>query len=143
MEVARLTRLKSSVDSDELDGRNGSLTIYVVKPWRPDSEAIVVEPPEDGDARITFKTESGADACYFLEVFIAREFLEDRASQRLPMHRSGLLTAHPCTRICNRLIHYALVRRLSQSFFGAYRSICAYAWRRQVSARSNVEQSAL
>jgi hypothetical protein len=92
---------------DDLDETNDLLTIYAVEPWRPESEAVVADQPEDGNTSVTFKAASGADASYFLEVFVAKEFLRDwRAGgyrPSLPENRSSSLEED-----CERLILYAI-----------------------------------
>jgi len=54
-------------------------TIYAKEPWCPESEAIVRAEPDDGflpsDAR-------GKGLAYFLEIFVAKEFLEGWAAAR-------------------------------------------------------------
>jgi hypothetical protein len=92
---------------DEFDDNNDLLTIYAVEPWRPESEAVVTDQPEDGDTSITFKTESGADAAYFLEVFVAKDVL---CGWRKGGYRSSIfgLPAASLDEDCKGLIHYAL-----------------------------------
>ena len=58
---------------NQLDSFDDDDTIYVKQPWTPDSEAIVVTEPEDGglpDKAVKINAE------YFLEIFLADEFLE-------------------------------------------------------------------
>ena len=55
------------------------LTIYAKRPWSPDSVAIVEREPEEGGLPAG-AAQFGAD--YFLEVFIAREFLDGWVSDR-------------------------------------------------------------
>ena len=58
---------------DQLDIFDDEGTIYMEQPWSPDSVALVAVEPEDGgipDEAAKIKAE------YFLEVFLANEFLE-------------------------------------------------------------------
>ena len=71
------------------------LTIYARAPWQPDSEAICAQEPT-GSLVPADLASSGFS--YFLEVFIAREFLEDLSS-------SGELSIE---KQCVRLIQYAV-----------------------------------
>ena len=87
--------LREAVESlDSLDENN---TIYAVKPWTGDSEVIVAPEPETGvvpaeAARLNMK--------YFLEVFIARDFVND--------WMASLPTQPTLEEKCNRLVHYAV-----------------------------------
>ena len=87
-----MTLIEAVQQIDELDG---DLTIYARQPWSPSAEArLAVEGTEEEK-----KIRSGG-LQYFLEVFIAREFLEDwRASQR---------RASTGAESCERLIAYAV-----------------------------------
>jgi hypothetical protein len=73
------------------------LTIYVAKPWTCDSVALVAREPEAGglprDAQI-------AGLSYFIEVFLAKEFLSDWVN-----NEGGKV---PLRDQCERLIHYAI-----------------------------------
>ena len=74
-----------------------SATIYVGEPWTGESPAIVEAEPSSGglpDAA----TKAGLK--YFLEVFVAREFLAG--------WESGLDKAPSARERCDRLIGYAL-----------------------------------
>lgn len=80
-------------DLESFDEEN---TIYAAKPWTESSVALIAKEPASGglpeDVRkIGLK--------YFLEVFIAREFLEDWLNnlQKIPTLQEK----------CARLIHYA------------------------------------
>ena len=71
-------------------------TIYARRPWSPASPALVAQEPADGalpDAA------SASGLAYFLEVFIAQDFLNDWAA--------SLSTAPSHDARCERLIHYA------------------------------------
>lgn len=57
----------------QLDNFDGNDTIYVKQPWTPDSEAIVATEPDNGGVP---NEAVKIDEEYFLEVFIAQEFLE-------------------------------------------------------------------
>src|SRR5262245_39501929 len=78
-----------------LDAFDEELTIYAVRPWTAESEAIVAResdtgnPPPEANSR---------HAAYFIEIAIAREFLEDwAASDDRPTTQEQ----------CDRLIRYA------------------------------------
>ncbi|WP_455819465.1 hypothetical protein [Pseudomonas cerasi] len=58
---------------NQLDSFDSDDTIYAKKPWMPDSEAIVATEPDDGGVP---DKAAKIDAEYFLEVFLAVEFLE-------------------------------------------------------------------
>ena len=124
---------------DELDGRNGSLTIYVVKPWRPDSEAIVVEPPADGDERITFRPSLAPMPATFWRSSSPGSFWKI-GGQRLPIIALGSLT-HILARGLQPADPLRSGRRLSRVSSCAYRSIALTHGGDKVSAHSNVEQS--
>jgi hypothetical protein len=72
-------------------------TIYAARPWSPDSAALVAAEPERGGVP--------ADAAqhgmsYLLEVFIARDFLDDWQAS---------LAKKPSTQErCRRMIEYAI-----------------------------------
>lgn len=73
-----------------------NLTIYAREPWSADSEALVAPEPDEGGvpedaARMQMK--------YFLEVHIAREFLQDWSA--------ALPRAPSVEEQCGRLIRYA------------------------------------
>ena len=73
------------------------LTIYVKAPWSPVSEAIVEMEPEEGLVP-SHSRQLGFE--YFLEVFIAKEFLEGWAS--------GLARRPGSKELAERLIQYAV-----------------------------------
>ncbi len=52
-------------------------TIYAEEPWSPDSEAMVRPEPEDGSVP---GDASAKGLTYFIEVFLAKEFLHDWAA---------------------------------------------------------------
>jgi hypothetical protein len=80
-----------------LDTLDNESTIYAAKPWTEDSNVIVAREPESGGVppeaeRLGLK--------YFLEVFVAREFLEGWP---------GNLDAQPTLQEkCARVIKYAI-----------------------------------
>ena len=55
----------------DIENYDDLMTVYAKKDWNPNSEAMVIEPPEDGNIRPI----DGYD--YFLEVFIIKEWIED------------------------------------------------------------------
>ncbi|MEH2500318.1 hypothetical protein V1294_006797 [Bradyrhizobium sp. AZCC 1678] len=80
-----------------LDSLEGESTIYAAQPWTADSMAVVAPEPESGG----LPTEAEKHALkYFLEVSIARDFLEDWSAN---------LDAEPILQEkCARLIQYAI-----------------------------------
>lgn len=80
-----------------LDSHDHESTIYATAPWNAESRVVIVEPPEAGG--LPNEAESIC-AEYFLEVFIAKEFLED---WRLSLN--GRPTAE---QECARVIQYAI-----------------------------------
>jgi hypothetical protein len=81
-------RLIDVVESLESISRDG--TIYAVGPWSWDSDAVVAREQDDGGIPAVAASQGMQ---YFLEVFIAKEVLED----------SQLSTRENC----DRLIEYA------------------------------------
>ena len=73
------------------------LTIYAQSPWSVSSPALVAEEPEAGGLPDVALRQS---LDYFIEVFIAREFLQDWVRSR-----GGSATFREQ---CERLIQYAL-----------------------------------
>jgi hypothetical protein len=72
--------------------------IYVCAPWSPDADAVFVVAEGSGTESVDFQ---GRQYDYFLETFIARDFLEDYAT--------SLEGASATERgRCERLIKYAL-----------------------------------
>ncbi|MGA0601456.1 hypothetical protein ACO2Q3_12200 [Caulobacter sp. KR2-114] len=80
---------------DLLDDDDGA--IYVARPWRPEAEALVVSPAPDGTEPISLE---GTPLEYFLETYLAHEFLEDFAES------DAGAGADP-RQACERLIRYA------------------------------------
>lgn len=80
----------------ELEALDGDATIYCVKPWSEDALAMVEPEPAAGGV-----PRSAADAgmVYFIEVFLARDFLVDWAAT---LERGPTLEEQ-----CERLIRYA------------------------------------
>ncbi len=91
-QVAKLIELVKTLESlDE------TATIYVGEPWSSESQAVVeVEPPSGGLPPAA----AGAGLKYFLEVFVARDFLTD--------WESGLGRSPSARERCDRLIRYAV-----------------------------------
>lgn len=87
-----LTQILSRLDSlSELS------TIYVAEPWSGDSVAIIAEEPDCGG----LPPEAQALGLkYFLEVSVARDFLEGWFST--------LTERPPSDAICKRLVSYAI-----------------------------------
>jgi hypothetical protein len=73
-------------------------TIYAAEPWTPDSEVVLAEQPEGGRDLPEEAKRLGME--YFLEVFIARDFLEDWLV--------GLETEPTLEEKCQRIIEYAI-----------------------------------
>jgi hypothetical protein len=79
-----------------IDSFDDELTIYASEPWRNDSLAIVDMEADDGLPQLA--KEKGLT--YFLEVFVALEFMEDWLAS---------LKKRPSDEdICMRLIEYAI-----------------------------------
>lgn len=80
-----------------LGSYDSELTIYASKPWTCDSVAIVAHEPDRGGVPPEAES-SGAE--YFIEVFVAKEFLEGWiASEGRPTSAREQ---------CERLIQYAI-----------------------------------
>ena len=79
---------------ESLDLLDGQTTIYAAEPWTTTSQTIVAEEPKGGDLPVAVR-EAGLK--YFLEVFIAREVLEDWITDSEPTLQDK----------CVRLIQYA------------------------------------
>lgn len=72
-------------------------TIYVARPWSPDADAIVVSPAPT----LTDPIERDGRAFdYFLEGFLAQDFLEDLVA-------SGEFEGASEWQLCERLVRYA------------------------------------
>jgi hypothetical protein len=80
-----------------LDALDKQSTIYASQPWSDTSEAIAAYEPETHD--IPAEAEE-LDLKYFLEVFIARNFVEDWAA--------NFPTPPTAQQRCARLIEYAI-----------------------------------
>ena len=81
---------------ESLDSLNENSTIYAANPWTESSEVMVAQEPEAGGvpgeaAQLGLK--------YFLEVFIARDFVNDWIA--------SLETPPSLDETCKRLIRYA------------------------------------
>lgn len=83
--------------TEKLDEMDREQTIYAAEPWSPYSAAVVAEEPQRGGVP-TVASERGMS--YFLEVFIARDFLDDwQAASRKKFSTQER---------CQRLIDYAI-----------------------------------
>lgn len=71
-------------------------TLYVSRPWKGDSEVLIVEPAPDTTEPII---RDGSSYDYCLETFVAREFLEE--------YEGADSTAASAQARCERLISYA------------------------------------
>ncbi|MCS2159403.1 hypothetical protein MUU48_21260 [Scandinavium sp. H11S7] len=81
---------------NQLNKFDGDDTIYIKQPWTPESETVVATEPDHGGLP-SDAVKTGAE--YFLEVFLAQEFLEGWLSN---------LSQKPSDREqCLRLIAYA------------------------------------
>ena len=89
MDLLTIVECLSDLDDD--------LTIYARKPWSLSSQAMVALEPEDGSCPEAARM---GDLEYFIEVFIARDFLQDWASSSREEHSPAVQ--------CERLIKYAL-----------------------------------
>jgi hypothetical protein len=82
---------------DKLDSLNKASTIFAAEPWTANSQVIVAtEPDSDGVPEEARKL----GLKYFLEIFVAREFLEGWIANKKPEP-----TVHEK---CARLIKYAI-----------------------------------
>jgi hypothetical protein len=86
-----MTLLEAVASLDSLDGMS---TIYAEEPWTPESQTIVADEPA-GNAFLLPVQAAGLK--YFLEIFIAREVLEDWVTDAEPTVQDK----------CARLIEYA------------------------------------
>lgn len=73
---------------------NDELVIFAVEPWTPESPAMLIELENDFD-KPAAAVEAGMT--YFIEVFIAQDFLEFWVRNDHP----------PLRQVCDRLIYYA------------------------------------
>lgn len=80
-----------------LDSFDPELTIYAAAPWNADSEVIIAREP-DAPGSMPWAVE-GRGLRYFLEVFIARDFLED--------WKNSLGREPTIEEKCTRLVQYA------------------------------------
>jgi len=62
---------------NQLDNFDSDDTIYAKKPWIPDTEVVIATEPEDGGLP---DQAAKINAEYFLEIFLAEEFLESLLS---------------------------------------------------------------
>ncbi len=91
---AMMTLLEAIRDLDSLDEKS---TIYAAAPWTADSQAIIAPEPDTGGLPAEAQK---LGLKYFLEVFIARGFLEGWV---------GSLDGRPTTQEkVERLIQYAI-----------------------------------
>lgn len=82
---------------EQLDALDQESTIYASEPWTSESNALVALEPSDGGLP---PAAEAVGLKYFLEVFIAREFIEGWLAS---------LGAEPTLREkCSRLIQYAV-----------------------------------
>lgn len=81
----------------QLESFDPEATIYGEKPWTEGSQVVVASEPEAGGLPDE-ALRRGFD--YFLEVFVAQEFLED--------WRAGLSAEPTLQEQCRRLIQYAV-----------------------------------
>lgn len=90
MELIEIMRRDELADDEEA-------TIYVARPWSPEADAIVVSPAPSTTSPVE---RDGRAFDYFLEGFLAREFLED-------LEASGEFKGASERQLCERLIRYA------------------------------------
>ena len=91
-QIMTLANLLASLDS--LDAED---TIYAAEPWNKGSMALVAHEPETGGLPEEAQTQGMK---YFLEVFVARDFLED--------WKPSLGKEPSRDEVCDRLIQYAI-----------------------------------
>jgi len=90
MRLADVLRQSDLGDDDEA-------TIYVERPWSPDAEAIVLSLAPQATTPVE---REGRQFDYFLEAFIARDFLDD-------LEASGEAKTMSEIERCERIIRYA------------------------------------
>jgi len=76
---------------------DSAATIYAVRPWSCAATAVVAAEPEEGGSPAEARA---MGAAYFIEVCIARDFLDDWAA--------GLGRPTSAKERCGRLIRYAI-----------------------------------
>jgi hypothetical protein len=81
---------------ENINNFDENLTIYAEEPWSCHSKATVAIEPDDGSLPPELES---IELTYFLEVFIAKEFLEDWTESM-----SGVVSTE---QKCERLITYA------------------------------------
>jgi hypothetical protein len=92
--MGQVVRLVDVIDRlSEFDGED---TIYASEPWTEESEAMVAREPNAGGLP---PEASRAGLKYFLEISIARDFVEDWIPS---------LDARPTSAVCQRVIDYAI-----------------------------------
>jgi len=89
-----MTLLEITEKLGELDREQ---TIYAVKPWSPESAAVVDAEPQGGGVP---REAAKLGMSYFLEVFIAQDFLDD--------WQVSLPKKPAAKERCKRLIDYAI-----------------------------------
>jgi len=93
MKTEKLIDIVSKLSSYEDDEQ----TIYVVEPWACESTAIIAQEPEEGGVP---PEAEAIGATYFIEIFIARDFLGDWIDYE---EREISLQEQ-----CEVLVHYAI-----------------------------------
>ena len=79
----------------DLERHDAEATIYAAEPWAAESQAVVAFEPEEG------RVPAGAEnLSYFLEIFVARDFLED--------WEPTLESTPTLQERCARLVQYAI-----------------------------------
>ena len=93
--MGQVVRLGDVIDRlSEFDGED---TIYALEPWTEESEAMVAREPDIGGLP---SEASHAGMKYFLEISIARDFVEDWLAS---------LDGQPTSSaVCQRVIDYAI-----------------------------------
>ena len=81
----------------DIDTLDPDLTIYARSPWTCESEAILAVEPEDGKTDPPEAVSKGVN--YFIEVDIAKEFLDD--------WQNSVDRKIPLLERCERLVYYA------------------------------------
>lgn len=80
----------------KLDSFESEHTIYASRPWTETSTALVLQEPDEGGVP---EEATSLGLNYFIEIFLASEFLEDWAA--------SLAAAPTIEEMCRRLIVYA------------------------------------
>jgi hypothetical protein len=100
--LIKIVRELASIPPDDEDGP--CATIYAQEPWTPASFAAVVNSSDETTGPVEV---DGEKLAYFIEVFIAREFLEDWEKTPGVKPDENICDLAADRHRCEVLIHYA------------------------------------